>query len=292
MPLERNEKDKIKCPINGHKNVDYQNFCMRVEYILTIACDDVFDAATTYIESPDMEPSTYIIKLNDHENIFIGMVGDTPVGLIKHEINEECTEIVKDGIKQSFPNAKYVISVGLCFAFKPEKTNLGDVIISNQIIVFSQKNEKDIENDDEYTTICRKKKSMGKNISEVFCTNEDKVEGLLVSSNARRARHFVGSIASGPKIRESDLLEPFASLNRNNYGVEKVAGYLIEELQKNGIPMKDGTTKKIEVIAIKAVYGFVKEKGRNEWKFKAGQAAFNYISAKINKGDDLFHLNK
>ena len=87
----------------------------------------------------------------------------------------------------------------------------------------------------------------------IFCTNAGRVKGLKVAHD-RYAKHFVGTIASGPNLVDNAdfkekinfQVEPMA------YGGEMEGGELLR-LQKGGIVMPDGSKKYIQVIVIKAV---------------------------------------
>ena len=273
--MKDNKCKEIKTSKRKHENLDYGEFCKRVQYVFSIVNDDEFNAATTMITAPDIEDGSDVITTMD-VGVYIGMMGRHPVGLIRHGPGRNSAEILKEGIK-NFPNAEYLVAVGICYGFSHVNTELADVLISENIIDLGPYS---IYNDS--IEICGDDTNMKDKIYIIFCTNAGRVKGLKVAHD-RYAKHFVGTIASGPNLVDNAdfkekinfQVEPMA------YGGEMEGGELLR-LQKGGIVMPDGSKKYIQVIVIKAVTDYADGTKNKEWQFIGAQAAFHYVKNQMD----------
>ena len=274
MPLKDNQCEEIKTPKLKQDNLDYREFCERVQYVFSIVNDNEFNAATTMITAPDIEDDNDVIT-NIDVCVYIGMMGNQPVGLIRHGPGRYCSKVLNKGIK-NFPNAKYLVAVGICYGFSHTNTELADVLISKKIIDLGscRISEGSIEIRGDNT-------KMKDEIYNVFCVNADQVKGLEVA-HGRYAKHLVGKIASGPYFGDNaELMEKIYNQVKPAYGGEMEGGELLR-LQKDGIDMPDGTKKYIQVIVIKAVTDYADGTKNKEWQFIGAQAAFHYVKGKMN----------
>ncbi len=262
-PLENLQCKDIQVSKPRISGIDYQSFLDRVEYVISVVNKNEYNAATTFISSPDIEEEK--TQLTNYEStVYLGMMKHHPVGLIQHGPGRKAAETLQKGLK-FFPNVKYVVATGVCYGFDKNEVKYGDVLISKQIEdlgpVRISKNT--IES-----------RGPTKDIESVFCTNIG-MEGLPVSSN-RKAKHFAGKIVSASiLIDDLDLKNKIAnSLTGKLLGGEMEGGELLQ-LQEKGVTVRDGSTRKIEVIIIKAVVDYADGKKNKVWQFMAAQAAFN-----------------
>ena len=62
----------------------------------------------------------------------VGMFAEKRVALIHTGMGEHAFDFIEKAIKK-FPNALYVLGVGVCYSFDKGKYKLGDVLVSEQI---------------------------------------------------------------------------------------------------------------------------------------------------------------
>lgn len=62
----------------------------------------------------------------------VGMFAEHKAALIQTDAGSNSSEYVQNAI-DTFPNARFIIAVGICYAFDSSKFKLGDVLISKQI---------------------------------------------------------------------------------------------------------------------------------------------------------------
>ena len=274
-PWKDKECKEIKIPKPKQDDLHYGEFCKRVQYVFSIVNNDEFNAATTMIMAPDIEDGSDVITTID-VGVYIGMMGSHPVGLIRHEPGRNCAESLTEGIK-NFPNAEYLVAVGVCYGFSRVNTELADVLISKKIIDLGSYriSENSIEIRGDHT-------NMKDEIYNIFCVNADQVEGLQVAQD-RYAKHLVGKIASGPNLVDNaDFKEKINfQVKPKAYGGEMEGGELLR-LQKDGIVMPDGSKKYVQVIVIKAVTDYADGTKNKEWQFIGAQAAFHYVKSKMD----------
>ena len=273
--MKHKKCNEIKTPKQKQDDLDYGEFCKRVQYVFSIVNDDEFNAATTMIMAPDIENGSDVITTIG-VGVYIGMMERHPVGLIRHGPGRNCAETLKEGIK-NFPNAEYLVAVGVCYGFSRVNTELADVLISKRIIDLGpyRISENSIEIRGDHT-------NMRDEIYNIFCINADQVEGLQVAHD-RYAKHLVGKIVSGPNLVDNaDFKEKINyQVKPKAYGGEMEGGELLR-LQKDGIVMPDGSKKYIQVIVIKAVTDYADGTKNKEWQFIGAQAAFHYVKSKMD----------
>ena len=224
---------------------------------------------------------------NYDNNVYLGVIYDNPVGLLTCGHGRECEDTIKQAFPL-FPNAKYLVAAGVCYAFDDKNCNLGDVLISNQIIDLGNYQIGDaIESLGDHTT-------MKDQIKSIFCSDTTRVKAFEVTEEGRNAEYFVGRIVSAPNlVDDSGMKEKFRDCVEHIqvYGGEMEGGELLQ-LQNNGIKMPNGDKKFVEVIVIKSVTNFANGKKTKEWQFIGVQAAFNYVKDQIviHAGEQLINV--
>ena len=265
-PKKNSVKISPKPMLSGH---DYEPFLERVQYVLATFNKNEFNAATTVITSPE-DGSEGVT--NYASNVYLGMIEPHAVCLLSCGQGRDCEDTIRRAIPL-FPNAKYLVAAGVCYAFNEKECKLGDVLISNKIFDLGNYRIGDvIEDRGKYTP-------MEDSIKGIFCFDTTRAKKFQVTEEGRNAKYFVGGIVSTPNlIDNSDMKDKFKDCvgYKKVYGGEMEGGELLR-LQKNGIVMKSGKTKNLEVIIIKAVSDFADGSKTKEWQSIAAQAAFNYI---------------
>ncbi len=129
MPLKSLKCEEIRVPKATMSGIDYRSFCERVEYVISAVNVNEFNAATTFISSPDIEGDN--TQLTNYEpGIFLGMMKHHPVGLIYHGPGRQSADMLHGSLK-CFPNVKYMLAVGVCYGFDRDMVKYGDVLISH-----------------------------------------------------------------------------------------------------------------------------------------------------------------
>ena len=245
---------------------DYSTFRHRVEFVLFTVNDNEFIAGTIYVNSPDIEkdhtPNCSVFK----PGICMGMFAGHPVGLIKTDMGRVSGEELADVVIH-FPNVKYVVSIGVCYAFDHDK-KLADVLISDRISAF------DTPKVNEAFTQCRGcTLTLEGKMKRVFCDTPSTVEEFPVSKH-RSAKFYTGPIAScSILINDLNFRDKLGkSLKLKPIGGEMEGGELIRFNRKNG---KD-------VIIIKGVCDYADGQKEKSWQLIAAAAAFHYAKQKMS----------
>ena len=243
-----------------------------MHYILATFNKNEFNAATTVITSPEED----LKGVTEYDNnVYLGMIKPHPVGLLTCGHGKDCEDIIKRAVPL-FPNAKYLVAAGVCYAFDGKGCKMGDVLISNQIIDLGNYQIEDVESSGDHTTVKDQ-------IKGIFCFNTTRVKKFEVTEEGRNAKYFVGIIVSASNvINDSHMKEKFRYCVEHNevYGGVMEGGVLLR-LQKDGIKMPNGEKKFVQVIVIKSVTDFADGKKTKEWQFIGAQAAFNYVKDQI-----------
>ena len=238
--------------------------------------DYEFEAATTYIKAPSNEKTNYLIKSTATEiqkRIWVGMFAGHPIGLIKTDPGGDCNEQLWSALKV-FPKAKYIVAVGVCYGF-PEKTEYGDVLISQSIIDLGNVRLGDVIRQRGPTL------KMKEEIRAIFCDGPNIPKEFVVSKHEkgqRTARHLVGNIVSAKLlIVDSNIRDKiYAAVNEDAYGGEMEGGELVKFQNRQ---IEKG--KNISVIIIKAVADFGDRNKNKSWQFISAKAAFHYVHCKL-----------
>ena len=269
-PLKPCDCSEIVAPKPKSRDLEYKPFLERVQYVLATFKDNEFNAATTVVTSPDIEGDSKGVTTYE-EGIFLGMVGEHPVGLLTCGQGRDCEETMKRGICL-FPNAEYLVAAGMCYGFSDGECRLGDVLISNMIIdLGNYRIGEKVESRGDRTT-------MKDQIKKIFCFNPKLAKKFEVAKG-RNAKYLVGKIVSAPNlVNDADTKKKFRDAFKEEkkvYGGEMEGGEMLR-LQKDGIEMPNGEKKFVQVIVIKSVTDFGEGK-TDEWQFIGSQAAFNYV---------------
>ncbi len=184
----------------------------------------------------------------------------------------------RDGIEEAitrFPNAMYILGIGVCYAMDDQKYKFGDVLISNAINHFEN----------------TKRKTGGKIIPRgetryifqrlyaIFCDNRNKHDPLLVT-NERYFKAFPGTfVCSAELISDSEMKEEMKIAVPEAIGGEMEGGELLKFINKNN-NIKG-------IIIIKGVADYGDEKKSDQWQFMAAMAAFKYAESKLSNETNL-----
>ena len=133
--VEDQKKMFRKCrprhPPERHEDVcKLDSFSSEVEIILQTVNENEYQAAVTFIKSP--------FKKGDNGYVFpsagtvVGIFAGHKTALIQTDVGGNSADYIYDAISR-FPKAKFVIAVGVAFAFDKKKYKFGDVLVSTKI---------------------------------------------------------------------------------------------------------------------------------------------------------------
>lgn len=112
-------------------------FCQDIKYIIQTVNENEYQAANTFMKAPHdgMFSSAVIYPEN---SMVIGFFGKAKIkaALIQTKPGPGVDNYIEKAI-EAYPNAQYVLGVGVCFAFDRSKFPFGDVIVSSSIADFT-----------------------------------------------------------------------------------------------------------------------------------------------------------
>ena len=234
----------------GTKEYEFlEKFCLRVELILQTVNKNEYQAATTFLESPgDMFERAVVFPKG---GIVVGMFANKRVALIQTGTGKiKALKFVDDAIK-TFPNALYVIGVGVCYSFDSVKHKLGDVLVSERI--------NDLASDETVHVI--------HDLHRIFCEHLVQDPDFEVCQS-RSSKVYSGTIISHPTLINNKIPK---------FHAEAIGG------DKGGSQlMRFERQCKIKgIIAIKGICDFAGGNRARSWQFISALAALHYTESKL-----------
>ena len=258
MPENRPKKEKKQ------EITFLQEFCQTVEIIIQTVNENEYQAATTFLTPPnEMFSKAVVFPMT---SMVVGMFADKKTALIQTDVGENAGTMIAKAI-EAFPQAVYVIGVGVCFAFDKTKCQLGDVIVSKQISTFANMavESSRLENRGEIVAVSDE-------LQRIFCRNLVQNPEFPVCETRTSEVHS-GTIISYPILQKSELLrDMFHDELRTAIGGEMEGGQLLKFVKQ----------RKIQgVIAIKGVADYADSAKAKEWQFISARAALHYTESKL-----------
>ena len=247
-------------------------FTQEVKIILQTVNENEYQAAVTYLTPPSDKFQKAVVFPS--AGTVVGYFGVHRVALIQTDVGSNVGDYVQDA-KDTFKNAKYVIGVGVGYAFNRDKYKFGDVLVSEKISdLRNWKIDKDGEvvNRGEIIAVV-------KDLKLIFCKDlqfDDEFEVAKPegdSEDGRFAEVHAGTFASYAVLMDNkEMRDRFGAAVPEVIGGEMEGGELLRFQTKKII---DG------IIVIKGVVDYgdgTKEKG---WQFTAAMAALAYTRDKL-----------
>ena len=128
--------------------------------------------------------------------MYVGKIGKYPIGLIRTEKGMASLLNLQKGIPY-FPNAKYLVAVGVCYVNSREEVRFGGVIISNEIQATGP-----AQNTKEGFVPRGGSKHMHPDIRHIFCDDRDFVPKFQVTKSGRNAKYYAKKILSAPWVND------------------------------------------------------------------------------------------
>ncbi len=265
---EKKKPDKTRK--EGAELEELRAFCKGIEYILMTVNDNEYKAATTFMGPPSATFQKAVVY--PKAVMVVGMFAGRKTALIKTEPGSKCRPFVEKAVK-AYPNAKYIVCVGVGYAFGKDKCKLADVMVSSKICDFADcKFDKDGEIEDRGQTL-----DVMQNLKDIFCLDID-CEDYKVTEAGRIAKVHCGSICSYPALIDNkEMRDKFRrKVSTKAIGGEMEGGVLLQFQDDQGNTIKG-------VIIIKGVSDFGDGKKEKDWQFTAAMAALHYTKSKLEE---------
>ena len=245
-----------------------QDFCSKITFIVQAVSENEYQAAVTLMKPPAHTPFTKAVVF-PRPGTVIGMFADKKTALIYTGEGSDCSDYVQDAI-DTFPNAHFIIGIGVGYAFDNEQHKLGDVLVSKQIcdlknLRFNRNNE---------LTDRGQRVNVVKDLASVLCMDLTHEEQFEVSDTKRCSNVVAGQFVSIPAIVESkDIREKIHRSVPEAIGGDMEGGELLKFRMKG----------KIEgMVVVKGVSHYADGHRAEEWEFTASLAALHYANSKLH----------
>ena len=243
---------------------EVKRFSSEVELILLTINEHEYRAAALYMEKPS-DKFERAVFVPGYGNRVVGMFARMKTALIQSDVGARCDDFIKAAI-DTFPNAQFVIAVGVCYAFDYSK-QLGDVLVSKQICDLSNSKfgkKGKIKNRGETIDVAIELKGLCMDlISDFYVTDK------------RRCKVYSGQIVSLPNlINEESMQKKIAACVPEAIGGEMEGGQLLKFQKKRSIK---------GVIIIKGVVDYGDGNKTKEWQFTTAMAAVHYTHSKLQR---------
>ena len=242
-------------------------FTSEVDVILHTVNDNEYQAAVTCMDPPD--DFTKAVRNFPNPAMVVGMFAGKKAALIQTPPGSNCRKSI-DKALASFPNAMYIIAVGVCYAFDRKKYKLGDVLVSKRISDFAEyKHKKDDTVEDRGETI-----NVEGFLSDTFCLDALHNPKFMVTM-LRESDVYSGRFLSHPVLMDNkSVRDKFHDAAPNAIGGEMEGGVLMQvRKEDNGIA---------GIIVIKAVVDYADGDKEKQWQFTAALAAVHYTKSKLS----------
>ena len=256
----------------SEKHRELFKFCKKVKFILQTVSSNEYQAAITYMKPPPFYDYKNSVIFPSPGSV-VGMFAGHEAALIRTDLGDNAAPFIEQAIK-TFPNASFIIGVGVGFSLCGSQHKLGDVLVSKQVsnmVNFQVKLDGMI--------LRRRVIDVSKTLVALFCrdlTYDDDFELTkepdLETGEVRTAQVFAGRFVSYPKAMDSPEMRSKA---RDAYP-DAIGGEWGGELLKfhKNRSLSDG------VIMVKGII----DSGdgvEDSWQFTAALAALAYIETKL-----------
>ena len=263
--LYRSRRPKKPPRENTSEYNQLQKFCSKVEIILQTVDEHEYQAAVTFMEPPAKNFTKAVVFPT--AGMVVGTFAEKKTALIQTDAGASCSDFVEDAIT-TFPNAQFVIAVGVSYAFDTSKFKLGDVLVSNKISDLANlKFDENGEMRDRGNTI-----DVVYGIRKIFCMDLVHDPDFNVSAN-RSSKVYCGRLASYSHLmKKQEHREKFHTSVPTTIGGEIEGGELLKF-------EREGKIKGL--IVIKGVADYADTNDTRNWKFTAAMAALHYVRSKL-----------
>ena len=265
------EPEPPPLPKEESKLQKLREFCGEVEFILQTVNENEYQAAVTYMEKPYDDWTKAVIFPS--AGTVVGEFAGHKAALIQTNVGTYAGSYIDKAI-HTFPKAKFVLGVGVGYAFDRKKFKLGDVIVSSKIC-----NLANFKIDASGNIINRGE--IVQTLPPLFVTFCKSLRLRYPVSKpeppAEEGRNCVvhaGTYASFSILMDNkENRDKFKAVVPEVMGGEMEGGELLKFQQREKDPRK--------VIIIKGVVDYGDGTKEKSWQFTAAMAAFFYAHTKL-----------
>ncbi len=292
VPAERDEK---------HKKL--QKFCQEVEIIAHTVNDNEKWAVLDLFQAPELHPNEPIterpVDLREPNWIVLGMFGGYKSALIQTEQGVESREELEDAL-DTFPNAKFILAVGVAYGTNPEKSKYGDVLVSKFIdgvgnikytkeglIIFRASSRRFMPVSQPLTNVFSKGAATWYAHEGFECTKKDSdTEG------GRKSQVYSGVIISDKAlVDDRDVRDNMKKMAPEAIGGEMEGG-ILGEIKQRLVRGKKAPPRELGVIIIKGVADYGDGSKGKKWQLTAAMAAASYAEHKLKLTDGKLFIGE
>jgi nucleoside phosphorylase len=241
---------------------ELMRFSSEVGVILHTVNKNEYQAAVLRMEPPG-DGFTKAIQNFPKPGMVVGMFAGKKVALIQTSQGIKSREKL-DKALESFPNAMYIIAVGVCYAFDRNKYKLGDVLVSTKI--------SDVANPDRSETI-----DIEGFLSDTFCLNPIHDPEFEVTVERQSDVHSAEFLSCPIPVNDKTERDKFHTAAPNAIGGEMEGGVLMQVMQEEYSIQ--------EIILIKGVANYADGYKYEQWQFTAALAAVHYAQSRLSAID-------
>ena len=240
---------------------ELEKFASAVKLILLTINDHEYHAAAIYMKKPS-DAFERAVFVQGYGTKVVGMFAKIKTALIQSDVGANSDKFIQHAI-DAFPDARFVIAVGVCYAFDRSTHRLGDVLVSRQIcdLLNSKFKGGKIINRGQTVNVVEELTK--------FCMNRT---FKFQVTDKRHCKVYSGKMASLPfLIDEEAMQEAIKACVSEAIGGEMEGGQLLKFHPKKG------------VIIIKGVVDYGDGEKSKEFQFISAKAAVHYTHFKLEQ---------
>ena len=261
--------------------MNYGNFCERVKFVLWTANDNEYYVATTYIKAPDVEVGhgdpNKATRIGDGA-VYVGMLAGQCVALLNTKQGHKSVEPIKKHL-ELFRNAKFLVSIGICYGFPQQGVKLGDVIVSN--VIADHRSAR--INEDSQIPRSNKIEEMNTDITDIFCSSMNTVDKIQVAKDCKEQSGEIKQRYS--QFKKGLVVSSFNLIDNKEFRDQVYQAYKPHPLageMEGGILLTLQNDNR-SVIIIKGVTDFADGAKNKVWQVMSAVAAFHFLEYQLSQ---------
>ncbi len=280
-----------------------EKFCLKVEIIAHTVNDNEKWAVLDLFQAPELNPNEPItekpVDLYEPNCIVLGMFGGYRSALIQTEQGVECRDEIEDAL-DTFPNAKFILAVGVAYGTNPKQSKYGDVLVSNFIdgvgnikctkeglILFRASSSRFMPVSRPLTNVFARGAATWYAHEGFECTKKDSdTEG------GRKSQVYSGVIISDKVlVDDRDVRDKMKKMAPEAIGGE-MEGVILCEIKQRLVRGKRVPPRELGVIIIKGVADYADGSKGKKWQLTAAMAAASYAEHKLKLTEEKLFIGE
>ncbi len=273
---------------------ELQEFCKKVDLIVHTVNNNEKWAVLDHLDPPELYTGKHLtekaIDLYEPNWIVLGMFGGYKAALIQTEMGDEIREEVENALDK-FPNAKFILAIGVAYANNPDKAKYGDVLVSRFIdgvgnikytrdglIIFRAGSSRFASVPQLLKNIFARGEETWSTLVNFKCT---KSVDSTDSEAGRTSKVHSGVIVSNRALIDNKEVHERMKLNAPEAIGGEMEGVVLIEIQQRLARRKQTPPRELGVTVIKGVADYADGQKEKEWQLTAAMAAASYAQHKL-----------